>query len=645
MAGLEGTTFGTYHLQELLGRGGMAEVYLAYDEAMDRMVAVKVMSGNGTTSLERFRREAEAIDKLQHEHILSIYDYDDQDPWHYLVMLYAPGGTLRDRLLDGPLAPEEAATMLDQIASALQHAHERGVIHRDIKPSNILLRDEHYCYLGDFGLAKVLSDNAESRVGKITQTGILMGTPEYMAPDLADGPATPSSDIYALGILLYQMITGYLPFNGETPIIVYWKQLNEAPEVPSAFNPELSLAIDRVLLRALEKDPRKRFQSAQALADAYRQALNGVWVEEEDEVIMGEVILEDTDVQEEIYPETDMPPPRRMRFSRFSRLSRIAQPTPASRQGALSRRTKNTPPIALPPLPLRTTGDIEDSGDGATQTPITPPLSRGRSGEEVSASPLRRRSRRGNKVAGIIVIAGLLLFIVLPMSIIYYLYTTHPQPVATPPAVQTPLPVTHQATASTAQSPLGGPISSISGVSGTPQLADSLASNSSERWTDDGVTCYFTNNAYHVSVKHDNFLQSCGLLNQTVGNNAVQVDISLLSGSYAGLLLRAKGDSFYIFGISNQGQYFFSRHDAGAGTNYVPLIQATSNGAILAGSAKNTLQVIAHQDTFKLFINGTFVGQAQDGTYASGQLALAAGTLPPIQASEAAFTNFKLFSA
>jgi serine/threonine protein kinase len=185
MAGLEGMAFGPYHLKQLLGRGGMADVYLAYDEAMDRDVAIKVMSENSIGSLERFRREAEAIDKLCHEHILSVFDYDEE-PWHYLVMHYAPGGTLSDLLQTAPLTPEDAGEILDQIASALQCAHDHGVIHRDIKPSNILLRDPHYVYLADFGVAKMLSSK-----GEITQTGTLMGTPEYMAPDLAEGPATP----------------------------------------------------------------------------------------------------------------------------------------------------------------------------------------------------------------------------------------------------------------------------------------------------------------------------------------------------------------------------------------------------------------------------------------------------------------------
>ncbi len=180
--------------------------------------------------------------------------------------------------------------------------------------------------------------------------------------------------------------------------------------------------------------------------------------------------------------------------------------------------------------------------------------------------------------------------------------------------------------------------------SGEPILTDSLSSNGIGRWQDDGLNCYFAGDSYRVNIKRDNSLQSCGLRTGPIGNVAVQVDVSLLSGSYVGMLLRSRGDQFYIFGISNQGQFFFSRHDAGSGANYVPLIQATTSNAILSGGAKNTLLVVAHQDSFKLYINGTFVGQAQDGTYANGQFALVAGTLPPVESSQASFTNLKMFS-
>src|SRR6266516_1460181 len=254
MPGLEGTMLGRYYLEQLLGRGGMSEVYLAYDELMKRNVAIKVVSSVHSDYIQRFCREVEAIGALNHGHILPAFDYGEQGPWHYLVMPYMEQGTLSEHLANGPPTLEEAGIILEQVASALQFAHDNGIIHRDIKASNILLGSDGLVYLADFGLSKSLEGN-----GDITQTGALFGTPEYMAPELAEGPATASSDIYALGVLLYEMVTGRTPFIGKTAIATYWKHIHEEPVPPSRLNPALSEAylrsIETPILYELERAP------------------------------------------------------------------------------------------------------------------------------------------------------------------------------------------------------------------------------------------------------------------------------------------------------------------------------------------------------------------------------------------------------
>jgi serine/threonine protein kinase len=271
MPGLEGKTFGHHHLKHLLGRGGMAEVYLARDEHLFRDVAIKVVHTSRMDHFARFRREAEIIGPLAHDHILPVFEYGQEANWHYLVMPYAAYGTLDDVLSQkGVLSPEEAGVLLEQIASALQFAHERGILHRDIKPSNILLRDESYAYLADFGIAK-----SQDEGSGLTQVGTVIGTPEYMAPELLEEPASPSSDIYALGIVLYQMLTGRVPFKGKTALAVLQKHAQEPPVRPALINPAISPAIEQVVLSAIEKDPSRRFRTPEALAKAYKQALQG----------------------------------------------------------------------------------------------------------------------------------------------------------------------------------------------------------------------------------------------------------------------------------------------------------------------------------------------------------------------------------
>jgi len=271
MPGLEETTLGRYQLDRLLGRGGMAEVYLARDEQLSRDVALKVISNLGhAEQLARFQREVQTMGTLTHEHILPVFEYGEQGPWRYLVMPYIQQGTLSERLKTrGPLSQEAAGMLLAQIASALQYAHDRGILHRDIKPSNILLHADDYAYVADFGIAKALDETSG-----LTLTGSVIGTPEYMAPELLEQPASPSSDIYALGILLYQMLTGRAPFEGKTPLVVLQKQAQELPVRPSLLNPLISPLVEQVVLRALEKDPHRRFLTPQALALAYQQALH-----------------------------------------------------------------------------------------------------------------------------------------------------------------------------------------------------------------------------------------------------------------------------------------------------------------------------------------------------------------------------------
>src|SRR5260370_14436690 len=221
--------------------------------------------------MKRLQSEERILRKLEHQHILPFLDSGGADFYHYLVMPYRQRGNLRERLVQGKLTQEEAGVILNQLAGALQYAHERSIVHRDIKPSNVLLdnTDAGHVYLADFGLAKILGERSD-----ITQTGCLIGTPGYMAPELAYMSQSVSSDIYALGILLYQMLTGRLPFTGTTPLAIYLKHIQEQPAPPSTLNPQLSSAVEQVIMCALDIDPQRRFPGGQARALAYANALS-----------------------------------------------------------------------------------------------------------------------------------------------------------------------------------------------------------------------------------------------------------------------------------------------------------------------------------------------------------------------------------
>ena len=252
----------------------MSEIYLGFDRRVRRRVAVKVLYGNDDAFVRRFEREAVAIGTLSHDHILPLYDFGVQRPWYYLVMPFVEGGTLRDYLHKHErFTLEEAGSFLYQIAAALRHAHDHGVIHRDVKPSNILLRLDGHAYLVDFGLAK-----AKISTDTLSHAGAMIGTPEYMAPEQSNNINDYRSDIYSLGIILYQMLTGHVPFRGDTPVAVTLKHLQTPPTPPRQLNSDIPQLIEDIILKALAKEPDKRYQQANDFSSAYRTVLQQEWI-------------------------------------------------------------------------------------------------------------------------------------------------------------------------------------------------------------------------------------------------------------------------------------------------------------------------------------------------------------------------------
>jgi len=272
MQSLLGQTLGQYRIVEQLGKGGMATVYKAFQPSLERFVAIKVLppyfahqEGFG----ERFVREAKAIARLDHPHILPIHDYGREGDISYIVMKYVDAGTLKDLEGGARLALEQALQIVQQIAEALDYAHGQGIIHRDVKPGNVLMDHGTWVLLTDFGLAKMAEGSQQ-----LTGSGVGVGTPAYMAPEQGQGrPVDGRADVYALGIVLYEMLTGRVPYEAETPLAVVLRHVTDPLPLPRLLNPQIPEAVEQVILKALAKDPEERYGSAGDMATALSRAM------------------------------------------------------------------------------------------------------------------------------------------------------------------------------------------------------------------------------------------------------------------------------------------------------------------------------------------------------------------------------------
>jgi serine/threonine-protein kinase len=271
----EGTVIdGRYRTVSRLGSGGMADVYCASDEQLGRYVALKLLYARYAEDqefVERFRREASSAAALQHPHVVSVFDRGEWDGTYYIAMEYLEGRSLKTLVQqEGPLDPVRAIDIVMQILSAARFAHQRGVIHRDLKPHNVIVDDEDRVKVTDFGIARAGASD-------VTQTGSIMGTAQYLSPEQAQGHAvSAASDLYSIGIVLYEMLTGRVPFEGPSAVTIALKQVSEAPVAPSAYNVRVTPELDAVVLCALEKDPLTRYPSADDFIAGLEQARAGL---------------------------------------------------------------------------------------------------------------------------------------------------------------------------------------------------------------------------------------------------------------------------------------------------------------------------------------------------------------------------------
>src|SRR3954469_25745988 len=275
-----------YRALKRLGAGGMAEVWCVEDEVLGRRVALKLLGGRYVEDAEfreRFRREAQAAAGLAHPNIVGIFDRSEWEGTPYIAMELVDGRTLKELVTErGPLPPAVAVNFVEQILRALGYAHRRGIVHRDVKPQNVIVDAEGVAKVADFGIARAANS-------EMTQAGTMVGTVQYLSPEQAQGlPVDRRSDLYSVGVVLYELLTGHVPFEGEAPVSIALKHVNERPAPVGQLRPGIPPALDAVVLRALEKDPALRFQSAEEFIAALEAARRG----EARQVVVDEVIEE-----------------------------------------------------------------------------------------------------------------------------------------------------------------------------------------------------------------------------------------------------------------------------------------------------------------------------------------------------------------
>ena len=614
MKGIEGLTLGRYELRRRVAQGGMAEIYLAYDRRVRRQVAIKVLYGRNEAFIRRFEREALAVGALTHNHILPLYDFGEQRPWYYLVMPYVEGGNLRDYLRKrSRLSLEEAASFLDQIAAALQYAHDHGVVHRDVKPSNILLRPDGYAYLVDFGLAKAIMETES-----LTSEGAMIGTPEYMAPEQSNGMSDYRSDIYSLGVILYQMLTGRVPFMAESPVAILLKHIQAVPTPPGELNTELPASIESVILKAMAKEPGERYQQAREVSHAYWRAL-------QQERLPSGIRSAASEEHSTSTGETDEP------ISETPAITRILEET---RQALAEQR----PPML--PLQISLT-DASDSGKEQARIPSLPFL--------------RRAARRKHRLAPAIIalLCLISIFLALPLGLItWQAQREHHQRTTTSAQTVSSTAPTWLTTTAQAQATLAAQAraQATAGITSSLGAGNILYANDLTTpgggWIDDGSQCYFTAQGYHVHTSYAREVAWCYTSQQTFSNVIITAQAQLLYGDIYGLVFRLNPNSheFYVLEVDKAGSYRFVRASGRDPLNWLTLIDWTPSSAILTGyGATNTFLVVANNAQFRFYINRQLVVTTfTDTTYVSGFIGFLVGGDGP-GGTEAVFSNVWVF--
>jgi serine/threonine protein kinase len=637
----ERQNIGRYSLLHAIGSGGMGEVYLATDTLIQRQVAIKVIRTTATSyphpalqqdATRLFLREARTIARLDHPHILPLLDYgEERGPdmqYAYMVMPFRREGSLinwlEQRGKNRLLSPAIVAYFVQQAASALQYAHSHGVVHQDVKPPNFLVRyhsenpDRPDLLLADFGIAKLMNITAGASQS-------VRGTPAYMAPEQWKGLPLPASDQYALAIMAYQLLTGYVPFQGRLEYVMY-AHLSKQPVPPSQHVAKLPRELDAVLLRALAKNPDERYPSITAFAIAFQRAL------QERGDLYATLPITRAEALNGINRSITLPGGRR---------AVILVPAGAYEGQIISLEIlsdSSTSESTGGVLTLTIT--VIDSGERQEQSSAEIlPLVTEQTTQPLVQVPTRKIPLQISKQK-IPLLIGLLL-IILGTSVTGLLFfvnhhnaTAKSSLSAHSTSVAASTSVTTKGSAATTYLPGGGVLA----------LNDPLHDNSQKhQWDEGSASCQFEQDGYHVSTQAKGYTFYCNAYATNFGNFAYEVQMTLLKAGSGGLVFRANGDNstFYYFRVDNTGSYMLIVFTGHTGAN---VLEAGTATAFHTGLGKsNLLAIVANGDHITLYVNQVRITIVTDSTYTQGQIGIAASSSDntPI---EARFNNAKVWT-
>jgi serine/threonine protein kinase len=630
-----GRSLGRYYIVEKLGEGGMASVYKAYDTRLERYVAFKVIRSTPQKNEEyqrRFEREAKALAQLSHPNIVPILDFGDFEGVSYFAMVFLPGGTLKQRMTGSPIAISTAAGLLLPIARALEFAHQHQIIHRDIKPANIMFGESGQPMLSDFGIAKMLA--AESGA-QLTGTGVGIGTPEYMAPEQGMGQQIDHRvDIYALGVVFYELVTGRKPYVADTPLAVLIKQVNEPLPRPIQFNPDVPPQVEATIYKALAKNPGDRFQTMSEFASKLEELASlapgqttqtSIRVDPQGAATQTRIAPPTQSIQPGAY----IPPAQGQTQTRIY-----------PRDGVPSTSQTNAQTVtAIPPQPAS-----YNQGYAYPQAPRTQP--------EMRYSQPKKSSTLWIWIlaAGILLCIGLVIVTGIggwllsgggnPVAFLFATNTPTPTdtptptntPTETPTATATPtftLTLTPSRTPTRTRTPSRTP-------SNTPTSTATLAflfyddfSDPNSGWkamTWDGGWLKYDNGLYHIAVTKKNML-TYSYLGDSYSNVAISVTgvpiTTNQDGSYGIYCRYVDDNNAYMFEISEKGHHRIVRRQSG---QYYNLSEFAFSNDIALPPYGNTLKAVCDGSTLSLYVNNILMESVTDNAFSNGKVGLFVGT-------------------